>query len=465
MKTRCIALCCAVALVAAACGSRLSDDELATGGGTGGGGSATPSATGEKGAGITVDSAGKAMIGTLEVPCGKGTPKAPPAGAKGVTKDQIKIMVISDKAGQVKVPTASIEESMRAFVAWCNGFGGINGRELKLEAVDSGLSKRLEATQKACESDILAIVGSGSVLDADGAQEMVDCGLIEVPAYAATSAKALSDNVVMPLPNPSDYFNVGGARWVASQYPDAITHGATLESNLPTATEQAKRIREAYGKVGYEFSYTKDTGIVQTSYAAEAREMKDKGVQWVTMVSAVSETNKLLKDMKIQGFKPEVIDLGQQYYDPELLTEPGAEGALVQLNTIPFEEADQVPALKAYLAAYDDLGTKVEPTSLGVQAFSAGLLFAQAVKNAGDDLTRERVLAELKKIHKWDGGGMHFMADPGGNKVSTCFLYMRVKDGKFVREFPKKPGTFQCEADAGIKLDGDYGSGAKKKGS
>jgi hypothetical protein len=89
--------------------------------------------------------------------------------------------VISDKAGQVKVPTASIEESMQAFVDWCNGLGGVNGRTLALTKIDSKLFNHLEATREACNAGVFAIVGSGSVTDNQGAQEMVDCGLVEVP--------------------------------------------------------------------------------------------------------------------------------------------------------------------------------------------------------------------------------------------------------------------------------------------
>lgn len=195
MKTRSIALCCALALLASACGSRLSDEELATGGGTGGGagGGASGAAAPASNAGIT-KGAGGPKVGTLAVPCGKGTgaPKAPPKGTVGITADAIKIAVISDRAGQVKVPTISIEESMQAFVDFCNGFGGINGRKLELTKIDSKLFSHLEATQEACDSKVFAIVGSGSVTDNQGAQAMVDCDLIEVPAYTVTAAKGLA---------------------------------------------------------------------------------------------------------------------------------------------------------------------------------------------------------------------------------------------------------------------------------
>lgn len=476
MKTRVTALLCAVALLTAGCGSRLSQDELASGaGGTGGGSTATTdSGTGADGAGIT-QGAGGPKLGTLPVPCGKATGalKAPPAGTVGVTKDAIKIAVISDRAGAVKVPTASIEESMQAFTDWCNGFGGINGRKLELTKIDSKLFSHLEATREACDDKVFAIVGSGSVTDNQGAQAMVDCDLMEVPAYTVSPLKGDSDRLVAPVPNPPETFNVGPARFVAKEHPKAIEKAAILHGGIDNIDTQYDRVKKAYESEGFTWVYDKRTGVVQEDYRNEVLDMKKAGVEYVTMISATSEVVKLLRDMKTQGFKPEVIDLGQQYYDPELLAEPGAEGAIVQLNTVPFEEEKQSKALQAYLAAYDKVqeSNKPKATSLGVQSFSAGLLWATAVKKVGDNLTREAVLAELKKITKWDGGGLHLLADPGDNGAKPgsgkplCFMYSVVKDGKFVRYHPTKPLTFDCSTDYGYDLGTNYGGGAKAKGN
>jgi hypothetical protein len=50
--------------------------------------------------------------------------------------------------------------------------------------------------------------------------------------------------------------------------------------------------------------------------------------------------------------------------------------------------------------------------------------------------------------------------DVGGHKVNGCFMTMQIKDGKFVRVFPKKKGTLNCDAKNTVKveLDLDLGS-------
>ena len=119
----------------------------------------------------------------------------------------------------------------------------------------------------------------------------------------------------------------------------------------------------------------------------------------------------LLQAMSDAGWKPTVVDLGQQYYDESLPGKPGTEGALVLTNTVPFEEADRSPALQVYLKWLKKASPRTPPTTLGVQAFSAGLLFAQAASASGSDLTRDGLIAQLKQIKHWDGGGLQAPAE------------------------------------------------------
>ena len=109
-------------VTASVCGSRLNDDELAKTNGGGGGGASAATTPSQGNTGVQ-NGAGGPKVGTLPLPWkapGGGAPKAPTQSAEGVTATSIKIAVISDRSGQMKVPTATIEESMQAFVDFCN---------------------------------------------------------------------------------------------------------------------------------------------------------------------------------------------------------------------------------------------------------------------------------------------------------------------------------------------------------
>jgi ABC-type branched-subunit amino acid transport system substrate-binding protein len=436
--------------VFAACGTRESGPPP---GGAEGSGVVVPTTASAGGA------AGRGRVGTLQAACGSDHP-ASGSTDSGVTNTTVTIGVISDKSGVVAVPTAGIDGSVEAFVEFCNSLGGINGRRLVLKHYDSKILDEVDAMKQACDDGIFALVGSGSVQDDQGAVTMVHCKLVEVAAYTATYVKGLSPRVFSPVPNPGDQYPVGTGRFLAKRFPDAVRRAAILWPNLPVARTQAERERDAYGTVGFKFTYANPTDVLVQNWAPLVSTLKDKHVEWISDVTTLSEMEHLLQALSDAAWQPTVVDLGQQYYDESLPGKPGTEGALVLTNTAPFEEADRNPALQTYLHWLKQASPRTPPTTLGVQAFSAGLLFAQAARALGSDLTREGLIGELKKIKQWDGGGLQAPANPGDNQGLRCFLYLQIKGNKFVRFWPKQPtdGThgFDCAPDNSMPLTKSY---------
>ncbi len=439
MRHRAAALAIVFVLLAVgACGNRSDDAEPTT----------TSTAGGEDTTSTTAPEA--PMVGTLVSPCGPGEPADP---------SNIKIATIADIGGLVPGLGQEMWDAMDAFVAYCNSLGGINGRPLELQKLDSELFKHREATQAACDS-ALALVGSGAPFDDGGAQVGVDCGIPDIPGYATHPAHALATNVVQPLPNVTYRFSTGPGQYIAEQHPEAVKNAAVVWPAVATTELQAKRLMEAYSGIGYTFTYTGTTNAIETDYAPAAKAIKDSGAEYLNFVSEGSQLALLATALRDQGYFPEVLDAGPAAYNQEFLAAGGdaIEGTYVSVTTWPFEEADESPALQVYIEWLEKARPDATPDALGVQAFSAGLLFATAAKAAGDDLTRESLMAELKKIHSWDGGGLHGESDPAAGEPSGCFAYFKVTGGKFVREFPDE--GFECDTSKTVDLKGDYGAGA-----
>lgn len=451
MKRNLSVLVCVFVLVLAACGSRTKDEGgTAT---TGLGGTTTaPQGTGQPEEGD--------KIGTLDNPCsseaptGGGSGSGAGAEAPGVTADSIKIGVISDKKNDITpVPTIGIEEAVKAFVDFCNESGGVSGRQLELKTYDSQIFKNDDVTKAACNDDLFALVGSGSVQDQQGITTREGCGLPEVGAYSATPERAQSKNFFQPVPGTlGKKFNIGPCKRIKDQFPDAVKTAAVIYTDVPASKSRGQAMKEACTKAGFTFVVEKGLAFGEKNFGPVVSEMKSKDVQYFTIISVVPDTSALLREMANQDYKPEVIDLGQQYYDPAMAAEPAADGAFVLTNTTPFAEADDTPALQVYETWLEKAGGK--PSSLGVQAFSAGLLFAQAAASLGDDLTQEGLVEALKQIHEWDGGGLQMTADPGTNSHNDCFLYLQIKSGKFERSFPDE--GFSCEPADVIELSKEY---------
>lgn len=457
-----LAIALALVLVAAGCGTRVeggSDAGLETsasaGGGDGGG----------QGGGATDDGAGgeEGMVGTLPTPCGEGD--AAGATDQGVTDDAIAISTIADPGAQAAPGlNLGVHQAMTAFVEYCNSLGGINGRPLELTLLDAALFNYNQVVQEACESSF-AMVGGGGALDETGAQTMVDCGLVDVAGFTISPDKAESDRVYQPLPNATYQFNVGAARRIVEEHPEAAEHAAIIYSNLPVTERQAERQIEAYEQVGFDFVYEQAAEIGELNWAPIVVAMRDAGVEYVAMSSTYEEFVNLQNAMAEQGFEPEVIDLEANFYDDAYAQTAGpvADGSLVRITTAPFEDDPVDPALAVYLDWLEQTaGGDAKPALLGVQAFSAGLLFATAAKACGSELSRDCLIEQLDQVTEWDGGGLHAPANPARNKIPECFIQMEVADGGFRRAFPDE--GFSCDPDNVVELTGDYGEGASEDG-
>jgi hypothetical protein len=107
---------------------------------------------------------------------------------------------------------------------------------------------------------------------------------------------------------------------------------------------------------------------------------------------------------------------------------------------------------------------KSKATGFAEQAFTAGLFFRDVVNaivaaDGNNGLTRARFLEEAANQHDFtaevDGDAMIGPTDVGGHKVSGCFVLMQVKDGEFVRVFPKAKNTLNCDKKNVVKVELD----------
>jgi hypothetical protein len=166
--------------------------------------------------------------------------------------------------------------------------------------------------------------------------------------------------------------------------------------------------------------------------------------------SAVNDTSQafMLKEAAVQGVSTvKVWDCTSACYSKRFLETAGAkaEGEYVDMPFVPVEEAKHSPAVKAYVKS---VGSGVIDGN-GEEAWGAALFFRDAVNavvKAGgvNALTRANFLTQAKKIHAFNADGMLPTSDIPAKKATPCTSLFQVKGGKYVRVFPKKPATFDC---------------------
>jgi ABC-type branched-subunit amino acid transport system substrate-binding protein len=369
-------------------------------------------------------------------------------GDVGVTADEITIANLADITGPVPGLFKAAQDGMKAFVAYINSEGGVNGRTLKLVTYDTNTNatEHRIATNQACD-EAFAIVGSFSVGDNGGAAVGDECGIPNVIDVATTPQAADVENTVAPTPVVPNLWPKGPARYIKEQYPDAVDQAGIISIDNPITRQQGEKPKRTAESEGYEFIYEALTPAVESNFAPYVVDMRRRKVEYLTWSGEYQNLGRLLEAMQQQNYRPEVVDLGAVAYNQGFLRQAGeaAEGVHITLNVALLEEAEGNEEMSRYLEWLEKEVPGARPDIFGIYSWSAGLLFVEALKAAGENPSREAVLEELKNIHQWDGNGLHAPADPGNATPPSCFLYVTVEDGEFVREYPDE--GFDCESD------------------
>lgn len=434
---RALATLLALGLTTAACGDR---------------GDTTAKSNDSSGSETSTETSAKADGLPTDYPCGGGT-KASGATEKGVSDTTIKIVTIQDVENQAQpglfLPN---RQAMDAFVKMCNDLGGINGRKLELTKLDAGLVNYGVATATACESDVLAMVGTAAALDGDGTPTAEACGIIDIPGLTAELKHGQATNVVQPLPFPGKSVNAFADKYLlelTKENEDKSVGG--LFSNRPVTNRVGRMHMLAFDKLGAKTSSPQlMADIGANNWGPFLDSLKDSRMIYV--VGAPDASGSFLQAAYDAGIKLPPVLGDQSLYNQVWLDahKDAAEGVVyTPVTTCFLEEEATCPELQRFHKALEAAGFSDPPTALGIQTWSSALLFATAVKALGSDVTRPKLLAELKTITEWDGFGIHGTTNPGGNELQVCVALARVQDGKYVRVTPEE--GFECSEENEIE--------------
>jgi hypothetical protein len=87
-------------------------------------------------------------------------------------------------------------------------------------------------------------------------------------------------------------------------------------------------------------------------------------------------------------------------------------------------------------------------------------MFAESAKSCTSGLTRKCVYDAMKKVAKWDAGGMAGTADPSTSSPSDCTITMKATSHGFTPvKWEANQGVFNCDPANVVALKGKYGSG------
>ncbi len=134
------------------------------------------------------------------------------------------------------------------------------------------------------------------------------------------------------------------------------------------------------------------------------------------------------------------------------------EGETQFLGFLPFEEASVNKTVANFVKYMKQVGGT--PDQFSAYSFAATLAFADAVnaiveKDGVNGLTRTNLITAIKGLTDFDAGGMLGKRSFKTGATTNCFLMVKFTNGKWVREYPKKKGTYDCKSSNLVTIKGN----------
>ncbi len=473
--TLAVAALLAAAVLAAACGARggenVTDAAEINGNPQG---APTTAAPADDGSGVDSPD-----FGTVQAPCHDGDYSVADGEQQGAA-GTIQIGVPNDRGAAIRPGLQKpIWDASVAFAEWCNAQGGIGGLQIELVDMDAKLFEVESAMTKACGT-AFALVGGGNVQDdlqfsGKDSSDFHKCKMIDIPAFAVSTAKSMSNGTIQPVPNPTTTISNTWFQDFKQLYPEQAAKWVPVWGNLPSLKTVKIKQEAMIPDVGMEqvgeFNFPP---VGTTDWTPLALSIIDSGATTMSWTGESPDVAKLLEKLHDQGWKGRALLESNQY--DRLFLESGSpqalEGTVVRLAPHMLEEADEWPAVRKYLDLVDQYVDGGEVALLGMQSMSAWLLFATAANACADAddgvLSRDCIMEQAAAVDDWTGGGLHAPQDPDQGptaSASTCSMLLIVKDGEFERLYPEVGGKdddgdgFHCPTDGITKVTADVGQG------
>jgi ABC-type branched-subunit amino acid transport system substrate-binding protein len=395
-----------------------------------------------------VTSACSLIVGTSAMCLSLAAPDAAAATpTPGVTAKTVTVGSISDISAPIPGLFTGAKVGTQAYFAYINSQGGVNGRKLILNGMDSAFSSGTVASeaQNIARNDF-AIVGGYSLLDGSE-QSAVDAGKVPMITQVLTPSLDSDPNLYSAVPLVAGGESTGPFKWLKSAYPSAVKAVGLIGSNSSTTAVIAEQTyRKLTYSLGYKWLFAHDESYTTTSFLPDIVKMKAAGVKMVFEPSQQGAyISNIAQEMKQEGLNALLVSGANAY---EHGFDPGSAGNGTLITTVTAlymgEDAKSVPAV----ATFDRWAKKVDPqTQLDLYTLYGWInaqLFVQALMGAGADPTRASLDAQLDKITSFNANGLISTQDPAQKVPGGCWIAARYENGTWHRISPDPKSGFVC---------------------
>ena len=359
------------------------------------------------------------------------------AGEVGVTDTSIKVGSHMDLSGVIAYWGNNLRMGMQSHFKDVNAQGGVHGRKVDFIVEDDQYKPPLSiaAAKKLISKDkIFAFVGPM------GAQQA-----------GATMKLAIDRNIpfICPMSDAAIFYKPL-KRQVFALFMPYYDQGAVMV-DYAIETLNAKKIGVIYqeddvglgGKNGAEAQlkkYKKKLGISvpfkrgTKDFSSQVLKLRESGVDLVIIASIIAEPAAIIKEAAKLGWKPQFMCQSSTGTNPYFIkmAGPACEGTIVATQALLPDSSK--PGVVKYREVLKAHFPDAKPEFMNQVGYMVAVVFTEALRIVGRDLTREKLIEGMEKIKDFDAGMYPPITFSSTNHLGTdaCFL-AKVEGEKFVK--------------------------------
>jgi len=351
----------------------------------------------------------------------------------GLTENSIKVGAVIPATGPLAEMGAAMRDVLSAYFDELNARGGIYSRKVELKFAATGAdaaSTAANAKALAEREQLFAFVGGVSA----GAER-------ELAALAAehetpfVGPATLLPQTDTPLNRQVFYFMPGVAEQsralanFAAARPElkgaaaAVVH-AGGELYASAAAAAADQLKQAGAPAPARHTYARGA----FDAAALVRQLKPSGAKAVFFFGAGGDEAALLREASAAGWTPHVFLLGS-FAGPDAsaaVTPAFKDKVFLSFPSVPSDVTPE--GMAEFRALHAKYKFAARHTSSQLAAFAAARTFAEALKRAGQDLSRERLIAALEGLYDFETGVTPHLTFGPNRRVGAAGAYVVTVD-------------------------------------
>lgn len=372
----------------------------------------------------------------------------------GLTATTLTLGEVASLSGPVSGLFDGAVHGGEAFANYANNAaGGICGRQVKIAVRDDGTNcTQDENATQSLVGRSFALSGSFALYDGCGAR-IVKQNPQVADIHVALDPAADTPANHFDVSSKIEGFATGMFHYYKQKYGSKLNRVGTIVENIPSAVSKQQDQVHAAESQGWHFIDSISEQPTNSNFQSDFVKLcqRDHITAFFELTETAANAATMIQNERQVGCPKSLLNIIPIAYDQAFIGDYA--GAKSDLNGIQGwneyalffnqDEAAGIPEVKLLQEWYQRTYPGVPLNLYGMFAWASDRLFQQAADSVKGPLTRKSLLAALRKIKRFDAGGLIAPTDPGGG-APHCYILWQLENGGFERVDDPKTG-YRCD--------------------